>query len=155
MTILLSKEQLEKLKKELEYLISEEKPKVAERLKNAASYGDLSENAEYDEALMAKERLERKIFELQKIIAEAKVIKNNNQDSNKITPGKKFEVTELSSKKKYTFILVGFGEANPKDKKISTESPLGKAFLNKKVGEIVKVQTPQGEQSYKINRIVD
>lgn len=155
MAILLSKQQLEKLKKELEYLISEEKPKISERLKNAASYGDLSENAEYDEALTAKERLERKIFELQKIISEAKIIKENNQTSNKVLPGKKFEVTELSSKKKYIFTLVGFGEADIKNKKISTESPLGKAFINRKVGEIVKVKTPQGEQSYKINRLLD
>lgn len=155
MTILLSKEQLEKLKKELEYLINEEKPRVTERLKNAASYGDLSENSEYDEALNAKERLERKIYELQKIINEAKIIKNNNQTTNKIIPGKKFEVIDLNSKKKFTFMLVGFGEADPKDKKISTESPLGKAFLNRKKGDIVKVKTPQGETSYKINKIFD
>lgn len=155
MTILLSKEQLEKIKKELEYLINEEKPKIAERLRNAASYGDLSENAEYDEALMAKERLERKIFELQKIISEAKIIRDSNQANNRVVPGRKFEVIEINSKKKYIFTLVGFGEANVKDKKISTESPLGKAFINRKVGEIVRVKTPQGEQVYKIKRIID
>lgn len=155
MAILLSKQQLEKLKKELEYLISEEKPKIAERLKNAASYGDLSENSEYDEALIAKERLERKIFELQKIISEAKIIKDSNQSDNKVLPGRKFEVIEINSKKKYIFTLVGFGEADVRNKKISTESPLGKAFINRKVGEIVTVRTPQGEQVYKINRLID
>jgi transcription elongation factor GreA len=153
MAILLSKEQLEKLKKELEHLINEEKPKIAERIKNAVGYGDLSENSEYDEALNAKERLEKKIYELQRIISEAKIIKNNDQVSNKIIPGKKFEVIDLNSKRKFIFMLVGFGEADPKNKKISTESPLGKAFLNKKKGDIVKVKTPQGENSYKISKI--
>ncbi len=151
--VYLSPEQYKKLKEELKYLKTEERKQVAERLKNALSFGDISENAEYDEARSAKERLEAKIQELENILKRAKIIKNI-KSSNKILPGTKFEVVEKKSNKKFIFTLVGFGESNISEGKISTESPLGKAFLNKKVGSIVKVQTPKGEVVYEITRII-
>ncbi len=148
----ISKEQFEKLKQELEYLKNVERKNVAERLKTALSFGDISENAEYDEAKSAKERLEAKIYELEQILKSAKIIKGSRVQD-KIVPGTKFEVLDKNSNKKYIFILVGFGEANILEGKISTESPLGKAFLNKKVGDIVKVQTPKGEVIYEIKKV--
>ncbi len=151
--IYISKEQYEKLKQELERLKNEERKKIAERLKTALGFGDISENAEYDEAKLAKERLEVKIYELERILKTAKIIKGS-KTQNRIVPGTKFEVIEKNSKKKHTFILVGFGEANPLEGKISTESPLGKAFLNKKIGDVVKVKTPKGETSYEISKII-
>ncbi len=151
--IYISKEQYEKLKQELEYLKTEGRKKVAEMLKTALSFGDITENAEYDEAQKAKERLEAKIYELEQILKSAKIIKGSRiQD--RIVYGTKFEVLEKNSNKKYIFTLVGFGEANPLEGKISTDSPLGKAFLNKKVGEIVKIETPKGEATYEILRIL-
>lgn len=151
--VYISKEQYEKLKKELERLKTEERKRIAERLKTALSYGDISENSEYDEATQAKMRLETQIYELEKILRSAKIIKTNRSQNNKILPGSKFEVLDKTNNKKIIFILVGFGEANPAENKISTESLLGKSFLNKKVGDLVKVETPRGETVYEIKKI--
>ncbi len=151
----ISKKQYEKLKEELERLENEERKKVAERLKTALEYGDISENSEYEEALQQKERLEIKILEIKKVLDQAKIIKNNNnRGEKKIYPGSTFEVVDKNSKKKLTLTLVGFGEGDFKEGKISTESPLGKAFLNKKINEEVEVETPKGKIVYQIKKIL-
>ena len=152
MTIYISKEQYEKLKQELEYLKTVEREKIAERLKNAIELGDISENAEYDIAMNEKEKLERKIVEIENVLKTAKIIRESKH-TNRILPGKKFEVIEKKTNKKYTFNLVGFGESNPLEGKISTESPLGQAFLNKKIGDEVTVKTPKGDTVYVIKKI--
>lgn len=151
--VYISKEQYEKLKKELERLKTEERKRIAERLKTAISYGDITENSEYDEATQAKMRLETQIYELEKILRSAKIIKTNKPQNNKILPGSKFEVLDKTNNKKIIFTLVGFGEANPAENKISTESLLGKSFLNKKVGDLVKIETPKGKTVYEIKKI--
>ena len=148
----ISKEQYEKLKQELEYLKTVERRKIAERLKNAFELGDITENAEYDIAMAEKEKLERKIAEIENVLRTAKIIRNVKR-SDRILPGSKFEVIEKGSNKKYTFTLVGFGESNPLEGKISTESPLGQAFLNKKIGQEVLVKTPKGNTIYVIKKI--
>ncbi len=153
MTTYISKEQYEKLKKELEYLKTEGRKKIAERLKNALEFGDISENAEYDIAMSEKEALEKKIFELENILKNSKIIRNV-KSSNRILPGTSFEVIEKGTNKKYVFQLVGFGESDPMNGKISTESPLGKAFLSKSVGDVVKVKTPKGEVVYEIKKLL-
>ncbi len=156
MTTYISKEQYEKLKQELEYLKSVERKKIAERIRIAREYGDISENAEYDIAISEQENLERKILELENILKTAKIIRNIKKSNNdKILPGVTFEVIEVDTNKKYLFTLVGFGEYNPSVGKISTDSPLGKAFLNKKVSDVVKVQTPKGKVTYKITKIIN
>jgi len=152
MVVYISKEQYEKLKEELAYLETEKRKEIADRLKNAIELGDISENAEYDLALQEKENLERRIAEIKNVLSKAKIIKQDTK-SDRILPGRKFEVVETQTNKKYTFTLVGFGESNPREGKISTESPLGKAFLNKKLGDIVEVQTPNGKVTYKIKKI--
>jgi len=152
MVVYISKEQYEKLKEELQYLETEKRKEIADRLKNAIELGDLSENAEYDLALQEKENLERRIAEIKNVLSKAKIIKPDTK-SDRILPGKKFDVVETTNNKNYTFTLVGFGESNPREGKISTESPLGKAFLNKKLGDIVEVQTPNGKVTYKIKKI--
>jgi transcription elongation factor GreA len=154
MTIYISKEQYEKLKKELENLKTVERKKIAERIKTAIEFGDISENAEYDIAMSEKENLERKIIELENILKTAKIIRNV-KNSDRILPGITFEAVEKNNNKKYTFTLVGFGESDPLNGKISTDSPVGRAFLNKKVGEVVKVQTPKGEVTYVIKKILN
>lgn len=152
--IYISKQQYEKLVSELRKLKEEERKKTTERLKMAISYGDLSENAEYEEAQIAKESLEIRILKLEKILKSAKII-NLTKSKNKILPETSFEVLNITNNKKYTFRLVGLGEANPNEGKISTESALGKGFLNKKVGDVVKIKTPKGINVYKIIRIID
>lgn len=148
----ISKEQYQKLLEELQRLETVERREIAERLKKAKELGDLSENAEYTEALEAKERLESRILTLKKLLSEAKIIKNRN-NGNKILPGTKFEVIEKTTNQRYVFTLVGLGETDFSQGKISTESPLGQAFLNKKVGEEVEVQTPRGKFIYLIEKI--
>ncbi len=150
--VYISKNQYEKLKQELERLKTEERKKIAERLKAALSYGDISENAEYDEATKAKEILERKIFELEQILKSARIIKRSGSKL-KILPGTKFEVINKTQNKKYIFSLVGFGEANPSEGKISTDSLLGKKFLNSKVGDTIEIETPKGKFVYEIKKI--
>jgi len=152
MVVYISKEQYEKLKEELRYLETEKRKEIADRLKNAIELGDISENAEYDLALQEKENLERRIAEIKNVLSKAKIIKQDTK-GDRILPGKKFDVVETKTNKNYTFTLVGFGESNPWEGKISTESPLGKAFLNKKLGDIVEVQTPNGKVVYKIKKI--
>jgi transcription elongation factor GreA len=152
MTTYISKEQYEKLKQELEYLKTQGRKQIAERLKNAIEMGDISENAEYDIAMAEKENLERKIAEIENVLRTAKIIRDS-KSKDRILPGKKFDVIEKETNKKYTFTLVGFGESNPSEGKISTESPLGKAFLNKRVGNEVVVQAPKGKIVYVIKKI--
>ncbi len=150
--IYISKEQYEKLKQELERLKTEERKKIAERLKTALSYGDITENSEYDEATTAKATLEAKIYELENILKSAKIITGKGSAS-KIIPGTKFEVLDKTNNRKIVFTLVGFGEANPSEGKISTESLLGKKFLNKKVGDQIEIETPRGKVVYEIKKI--
>jgi transcription elongation factor GreA len=152
MVTYISKEQYEKLKQELEYLKTQGRKQIAERLKNAVEMGDISENAEYDIAMTEKENLERKIAELENVLRTAKIIRSSKMH-NRILPGKKIDVIEKETNKKYTFTLVGFGESNPGEGKISTDSPLGKAFLNKKVGDEIIIQAPKGKIIYVIKKI--
>jgi transcription elongation factor GreA len=152
MIIYISKEQYEKLKQELEYLKNEGRKQIAERLKNAVEMGDISENAEYDIAMAERENLERKIAELENVLRTAKIIRSS-KINDRILPGKKFDVVEKGTNKKYTFTLVGFGESNPTEGKISTDSPLGRAFLNKRIGNEVVVQVPKGKIVYVIKKI--
>jgi transcription elongation factor GreA len=152
MVTYISKEQYEKLKKELEYLKTEGRKEIAERLKNAIEMGDISENAEYDTAIAAKENLERKIAEFENILKTAKIIRDS-KINDRILPGKKFDVIDKKTNKKYTFTLVGFGESNPSEGKITTDSPLGTAFLNKKLGDEVIVNAPKGKIVYLIKKI--
>jgi transcription elongation factor GreA len=152
MVTYISKEQYEKLKKELEYLKTEGRKEIAERLKNAIEMGDISENAEYDTAIAAKEDLERKIAEFENILKTAKIIRDS-KTNDRIIPGKKFDVIDKKTNKKYTFTLVGFGESNPSEGKITTDSPLGTAFLNKKLGDEVIVNAPKGKIVYLIKKI--
>lgn len=146
----LTKEKLEELKKELEYLKIEGRREVAEHLQKAKEYGDLSENAEYNEAKDEQQRLETRISELEDIIRNAVLIKEGiKSDSVKI--GSK--ITLKKDGKTYQYIIVGQNEADPLNGKISNESPLGKALLNKKVGDLVEVLAPSGKIEYKIIKI--
>jgi len=152
MVTYISKEQYDKLKEELKYLETKVRKEIAERIKNAVEMGDISENAEYDIAMAEKENLERKIAEIRHVLNTAKIIRDL-KTQNRILPGKKFDVIEKGTNKKYTFTLVGYGESNPSEGKISTDSPLGKAFLNKKVNDEVIVKVPKGEIIYVIKKI--
>ena len=145
----LTKEGLEKLKIEIERLKKEERIKVAKLLEEAISFGDLSENAAYDEAKEAQALLEGKIASLENTINNAIIIKES--DNGFVNIGS--TVTVKWKDKEDTFSIVGEEESNPIEKRISFKSPLGKALLQKSKGSKVSVKTPSGEIEYLILEI--
>lgn len=147
----LTKERLEELKEEFERLKKEGRKDIAERLKRAKEYGDLSENSEYSDAKEAQDKLESRIFELDNIIRTAVIIKKNGQ-KDVVSIGSTVSVQKNGSKNS-TYTIVGSREARPEANLISNESPLGKAFLGKKVGESFEIETPAGKSKYKITEI--
>jgi len=146
----LNRESLEKLKKELNYLKSVKRMEVAKQLGQAAGFGDLTENAAYQEARESKELLERRILELEKKIEEAVIVKKS-QKSNQVRLGS--TVLVESPQKRIEFKIVDPEEADPLRGKISYDSPLGKNLLNKTKGSVVEVKTPGGKVKYKIIQI--
>ncbi len=145
-----SEEGLEKLKQEHEDLKTVKRHEIAARLEHAKSLGDLSENAEYQEAKEEQSLLESRIVELEEILRNAVIIKKDVR-SNLVQVGSTVRVKSEHGEE--TFTIVGSEEADPKEGKISNESPLGKAFLGRKAGETVEVKTPGGGVHYLINSI--
>jgi transcription elongation factor GreA len=146
----LSKERLEELKQELETLLHEGRRNVADRLKRAKEYGDLSENSEYSEAKDEQAAIERRIMELEDTLKNAVIIKKA-VSTDVVVVGSTIVVKDKN--KSYTYQIVGSHEAMPEEGRISNESPFGKAFLGHSVGEEVKVSTPKGETHYTISKI--
>jgi transcription elongation factor GreA len=147
--VVMTKDGLAELKKEHEELVSVKRPVAVARLADARELGDLSENSEYAAAKQDLAFIDGRILELEEIIHEAKIV--TNHPKSQVDVGCK--VTLTVNGKKEEFLLVGEWEANPKEKKISHESPLGKALLGKKVGEKAEVEAPAGTLSYKILNI--
>lgn len=143
----ISEEGLEKLKQELQELKTVKRQEIAQRLQDAKALGDLSENAEYLEAKDAQAFNETKIFEIEQTIRNTTIIQKTGK-TNIVQVGLTIEVKSKNGKEK--FMIVGSEEANPFDGKISNESPLGKAFLEHKVGDVVEVLTPGGKVKYEI-----
>lgn len=143
----ITKERLEELKVELEKLKKDARAEIAERLKRAKEYGDLSENSEYIDAKDAQAQLEARIFELEEAVRNAALIKKNHNKT-MVSIGSTISVQKNGKIVKYT--IVGSEEADPMKNLISNESPLGQAFLDKKVGDAIEVQTPAGKNKYKI-----
>lgn len=146
----LTKEGLKSLQAELEQLQKEGRREIAERLKRAKEYGDLSENSEYIDAKEAQGKLESRIFELEEIIRNAVLIKRSPQ---KDTVGIGSTIEVQKGFKTFRYTIVGSREAKPEANLISNESPLGKAFLGKKIGDMVEIDTPSGKTKYKIVKI--
>ncbi len=146
----LTKERFEELKTELETLRGEKRREVAERLKQAKEFGDLSENSEYSEAREEQSRVENRISELEDISKKAVIIKTG-EAGDRVVIGSTVSVKRDSSVFRYR--IVGSNEAKPEEGKISNESPLGRAFLEKKVGESVQVATPGGKVAYQVLKI--
>lgn len=146
----LSPQGLEKLKKELETLKTVERREIAARLEAAKALGDLSENAEYQEAKEAQSLNESQIAEMEEKLRNAVVIKKPT-DLNMVQVGATIDVE--SDLGRETFTIVGSEEADPVQGKISNESPLGKSFLGKKVGEPIDIKTPGGILKYKVLKI--
>jgi len=149
MTKYLTKEGLEKLKKELEHLETVKRKEVSERIRHTASQGDLKENAGYDAAKEEQGFVEARIRELKSIINQAQVISNKGNDKVQIGCSVLLESTDGKDE----FQIVGPEEADILEGKISFKSPLGGALLEKKKGDIIKIETPSGQKEYKIIQI--
>ncbi|MFO7342705.1 MAG: transcription elongation factor GreA [Bacillaceae bacterium] len=144
----MTKEGREKLLQELEYLKTVKRKEVVERIKVARSYGDLSENSEYDSAKEEQAFVEGRINLLEKMLRNAVIIEED--DSDVVTLGKSITFVELPDGEEETYTIVGSAEADPFEGKISNDSPIAKSLLGKRVGDEVVVQTPGGEMNVKI-----
>lgn len=144
---------LKKLEDELENLKVVKRKEVAGKIKEAREQGDLSENAEYDAAKDEQRDIEARIEELEKILKNAEVVVEDEVDLDKINVGCTVDVYDSEFEEEIEFKIVGSTEANSLQGKISNESPVGKALLGRKVGDIVKVETQAGEMEYKVLKI--
>ena len=147
---IISPEGYEKLKNELNHLINVKRKEIAGRIEKAKELGDLSENAEYHEAKDAQGFNEGRISKINGLLKNVVVVKNNNS-RDKVAMGSK--VTIIEGKKEKNFTIVSLNECDPAEGKISNESPIGLALLNKKKGDSVEINTPRGVLTYKIKKI--
>lgn len=149
----ISREGYNKLENELEYLVSVKRSEVAEKLKEARSFGDLSENAEYDEAKNEQGILEAKIAELELYIASAEVIEDDAVSVDEVGVGSIIKLKDLELNEIETLQIVGSTESDPDNHKISDESPIGKSALKKRVGDVIEVEAPVGMIKFEILEI--
>ena len=148
--ILLTQEGFDNLEKELEMLRTERRTEIAERIKVALGFGDLSENSEYDEAKNAQAENETKIAELENKIRHAKIIDESEIDTKTVQVGNKVNILDLEFNKELEYTIVGSTEVDLSQNRISNESPIGAALLGKKKNQEVDVEAPAGIIKYKI-----
>lgn len=139
----LTPEGLRRLEEELEYLKTVKRKEVAERIKQAKAFGDLSENSEYEDAKNEQAFVEGRILALEQLLRNAKVIQGNGA-SGEVAVGSRVRVRDLASGEEYEYWIVGSAEADPSQARISNESPVGRALLGRRPGEVVEVQVPAG-----------
>lgn len=151
--VFLTEAGLLKIEEELKRLKTTEREEIAARIKLAKSYGDLSENGEYDEAKSAQEANETRIAELEYMISQAKIIDESEINTDTVAVGNTVYITNISNNKEQKYTIVGTTESNILQGKISNESPIAKSLLGAKVGDIVQVEAPAGIIEYKIKKI--
>lgn len=151
--VYLTKEGYDKILEELRELKVERREEIAERIKTAKEFGDLSENAEYDEAKAAQLFNENKIAELEEKIKNVVIISDENLDTGKVEIGSTVYITNVTDQTEQKYTIVGVDEADVLENKISNISPLGKSLLGNKKGDIIKVEAPIGIVEYKIKKI--
>ena len=148
---LVTPEGLQKLQKELSYLTEVRRKEVADRIRQAREFGDISENSEYDDAKTEQGLLERKIGEIQRRIRNAKVVDPSETDTGAVDLGTRVTLRVVGKKgNERTFQIVGANESDPTNGKLSHASPVGRAVLKRRVGEKVTVSTPRGATEYEI-----
>ena len=148
--VLLTQEGYDNLEKELEYLTTEKRAEIAERIKIALGFGDLSENSEYDEAKNAQAANETKIAELENKLRYAKIIDESEIDTKTVQVGNTVKVLDMEFNEEESYTIVGSTEVDLSQNKISNESPIGVALMGAKKGQVVEAQAPAGAIKYKI-----
>jgi transcription elongation factor GreA len=151
--ILLTQEGYDNIVAEYDELVTVKRKEVAERIKEAISYGDISENSEYDSAKNEQAELEDRIMKLENMLRNAKILDNNDIPSDTVNVGLKVKIKEMASEEVIEFWIVGSTEADPFEGKISNESEVGKQLLGKKVGDVAEVNVPDGTICYEILEI--
>ncbi|AUW92874.1 transcription elongation factor GreA [Sulfobacillus sp. hq2] len=151
--LLVSEEGLKKLETELENLKTVKRHEVSERIKTAREFGDISENSEYEDAKNEQAFVEGRIQTLEKMLRQAKVVDNHNVDPNAVHIGSVVTVKDLEEDFEEEYTLVGAAEADPNKNHISNESPVGKALMGARVGQIVEVSAPVGKIRMQIVKI--
>ena len=153
-TLILTPEGLEELKAKIEYLSGERRREVAERIKEAREFGDISENAEYDDAKNEQAMLEKQIADLEEKLRSARVIDDKKVDTDVVGVGVTVHVKDQKTNKSTKYKIVGSAEAKPAENKLSNESPVGKALMGKKRNDVVSVPVPRGPaRKLKITKI--
>lgn len=151
--VLLTQEGYDNLERELEFLKTEKRTEIAERIKVALGFGDLSENSEYDEAKNAQASNEMRVIELENKLRYAKIIDESEIDTKRIQVGNKVKLLDVEFDEEVEYTLVGSMEVDLSLNKISNESPLGSKLIGKKKNEVVEITTPSGKAEYKILQI--
>lgn len=149
----LTKEGVEKYEQRLEYLKTTGRTEIAEQIQIARSFGDLSENAEYDAAKLEQARMEYEIVEIEAMLRNVVIIDEENINTEVVNVGNTIKVLNKAMNKEMTFQIVGSAEANPRESRISNESPVGAGLMGHKLGEEVTVNTPGGASVFKILEI--
>jgi transcription elongation factor GreA len=151
--VILTPEGYEKLKQEIEHLSTDKRREVADRIRVAREFGDIAENAEYDDAKNEQAMLEHRIATLEERLLSARVIDSGDVSKDVVSIGSKVRLRDVDAKETIEYHIVGSAEANPAEYRLSNESPVGKAILGHKKGETVQVSTPRGSMKYKILEI--
>lgn len=151
--VVLTYEGLKKLEAELEFLKGSKRREIAERIKQALSFGDISENSEYDEAKNEQAHIEGRIVQIESMLKHAKVIDEDEVSTEKVSLGSKVRLLDMEFDEEVEYYIVGSTEADALNFKISNESPVGSELIGKKVGEVVSVSVPDGIIKFKVLKI--
>ena len=151
--VILTSEGYEKLKNEIAFLQNDKRREVAERIRVAREFGDIAENAEYDDAKNEQAMLEHRIAQLEERLLSARVITKKEISKDSVSVGSTVRLKDLQANKTVEYHIVGSAEANPADNKLSNESPVGKAIIGHKKGDVVEVSAPRGSLKFKIIEI--
>ena len=151
--VILTPDGYEKLRQEIDYLRREKRREVAERIRVAREFGDIAENAEYDDAKNEQAMLEHRIAQLEERLLSARVITKKEISKDSVSVGSTVRLRDLAANKTVEYRIVGSAEANPAENKLSNESPVGKAILGRKKGDTVEVAAPRGALKFKILEI--
>lgn len=151
--IVLTQEGMQKLRDELEYLKTAKRQEVAAKIKVALGFGDLSENSEYDEAKNEQAEVEARINQITDMLKYARILDESEIVSDEVSLGSKVKILDIEFDEELEYTIVSTTEADSNNNKLSQESPVGKALMHGKVGDVVKAETPGGEVEFKILEI--
>jgi transcription elongation factor GreA len=148
--VILTPEGYEKLKSEIDFLRNDKRREIAERIRVAREFGDIAENAEYDDAKNEQALLEHRIATLEERLLNARVIDADDVSTDAVSIGSRVKLKDLEANETLEYHIVGSAEADPSANKLSNESPVGKAIIGRKKGETVEVSAPRGSLKFKI-----